>query len=197
MDATLDVLGSRLRQLRRARELTLEQVAQRIGVSQPTLSRIEGGGRHPSLAQLLALAQVYGVAAGELLDDGGETASAGPVVDPHGEPARAANGLLLRVADRRDPRASLSALHVTVPTDRPRDGGLQRHHGDEWLYVLSGRLRLTLGDDDHLLDPGTVAHFDAARPHRLDADGDDDVELLLVAAQPAAGTLAERIGSMG
>lgn len=190
----LNDLGPRLRRLRRERELTLEQVAARIGLSQPTLSRIEAGARQPSLAQLLGLAGIYGVAAGDLLDERGG-APADPVVVPADQPPRAGNGLLLRVADRREPRAALSALHVTVPAERAGDGALQRHHGDEWIYVLSGRLRLTLGDVVRVLEPGTVAHFDAALPHRLDADGDEDATLLLVAAQPAAGTLEDRIGS--
>lgn len=184
----LDTLGPRLRRARRACELTMEQVAARSGISQPTLSRLEAGRRQPSLAQLLALARLYGVAVGELLADAGEAPAA--VIDPATAPEREANGLRYRVVDRQDAGAALSALRVTVPAEREgEDGRRHAHSGDEWLYVLAGRLRLTLGDRVHLLDPGMVAHFDAATPHRLDAEDGRDAELLLLAAAPSAEPL--------
>jgi len=187
-EGTIDALGDRLRRIRRARDLTMEQVAERTGISQPTLSRLEAGRRQPSLAQLLTLADLYGASVGELL---GESAAAagGAVIDPADSAEREGNGLRFRVVDRGDPGSALSAIQVTVPADR---GGsrLYRHPGDEWLYVLKGRLRLTLGDAAHVLTPGMVAHFDATTPHRLDAEGRRDVELLLVAARPAAQVLA-------
>ncbi|MGZ8689874.1 MAG: cupin domain-containing protein [Aeromicrobium sp.] len=39
------------------------------------------------------------------------------------------------------------------------------HDGHEWLYVLSGRMRLVLGDHDLILEPGEVAEFDTQVPH--------------------------------
>jgi quercetin dioxygenase-like cupin family protein len=165
----------------------MEQVAERTGMSQPTLSRLEADQRQPSLAQLLTLADLYGVSVSELL---GETSGrAAAVIDPAQSTEREGNGLRFRVVDRGEPGAALSAIQVTVPADR---GGSQpyQHPGDEWLYVLKGRLRLTLADTAHVLAPGMVAHFDATTPHRLDAEGRRDVELLLVAARPSAQVLA-------
>lgn len=181
----MNELGDRLRRARRARDLTMEQVAGRTGISQPTLSRLEAGKRDPSLAQLLTLAELYAVAVGELLGQG----ATGAVIDPDDAPERAGNGLRFRVVDRQDAGAALSALRVTVPAGRS-EGQRYEHAGDEWLYVLSGRLRLTLGDATHVLQPGMVAHFDASVPHRLAAEGKRDVELLLVAARPAVQPLA-------
>jgi len=187
LPAGLAALGDRLRRIRRARELTLEQVAERTGISQPTLSRLESGRRQPSLAQLLTLADQYGASVGDLLGEGGERGAA--VIDPARSAEREGNGLRFRVVDRGDAGSALTAIQVTVPADR---GGsrLYQHPGDEWLYVLEGRLRLTLADTAHLLTPGMVAHFDATTPHRLDAEGRRDVVLLLVAARPAAQVLA-------
>jgi quercetin dioxygenase-like cupin family protein len=76
-------------------------------------------------------------------------------------------------------------MRVVVPAGRLR-GQRYEHAGEEWLYVLSGRLRLTLGDTEAELGPGDTAQFDARVPHRLAAGGDEDVELLLVAAPVAA-----------
>ena len=56
-----------------------------------------------------------------------------------------------------------------------------QHEGEQWLYVLSGRLCLEIGGDELVLAPGDAAHFDADNPHKLCALDDEDAEILLVA----------------
>lgn len=64
----LDVVGPRLRDLRKVRELTLAHVSARTGISTSTLSRLESGGRRPTLELLLPLARAYDVPLDELVD---------------------------------------------------------------------------------------------------------------------------------
>jgi mannose-6-phosphate isomerase-like protein (cupin superfamily) len=52
------------------------------------------------------------------------------------------------------------------------------HEGYEWLYVLSGRMRLVLGDHDLVLGPGEVAEFDTRVPHWFGSDGQQAAEVL-------------------
>ena len=54
----------------------------------------------------------------------------------------------------------------------------QAHEGYEWLYVLDGRLRLVLGDQDLVLHPGEAAEFDTRVPHWFGSRGDGPVEVL-------------------
>jgi quercetin dioxygenase-like cupin family protein len=73
----------------------------------------------------------------------------------------------------------MQALRVHVP--HGTQGDIVRvHPGEEWLYVLRGRLRLRLGDTAHLLDAGDSAHFDSLTPHRLAAADSAGCELLFV-----------------
>jgi hypothetical protein len=71
----------------------------------------------------------------------------------------------------------LQALKLLLPplTGTP---DLQSHEGYEWLYVLDGRLRLLLGDQDLVLVPGEAAEFDTHVPHALGSAGPQAVELL-------------------
>lgn len=135
--------------------------------------------RQPSLAALLALARAFGLSVSELVD-GGERV--GEVV-ARGEEAheQRGNGLRYQLLSPRAGRGALEAMRVVVAADRP-SGPLYEHSGEEWLYVLSGRLRLVLGDGQTELGPGDAAQFDARVPHRLAAASEEDVELLLVAA---------------
>ena len=61
-----------------------------------------------------------------------------------------------------------------------RADSLLRHNGREFGVVLSGRLGVTVGFDEYLLGPGQSITFDAATPHRLHNDGDEDATVIWV-----------------
>ncbi|WP_345622467.1 XRE family transcriptional regulator [Streptomyces ziwulingensis] len=173
--ADLPAVAPQLRALRRRASLTLEVAARAAGLSPAHLSRLETGQRQPSLPMLLALARVYGTTVSELL---GETAADrdAVVVAADMEPT-AAGGWTYRQAGAAG--RAMQALRVQVPYGSQGDI-VRVHPGEEWLYVLSGRLRLRLGDTAHLLGPGDSAHFDSLTPHRLAAQDHDGVEVLFV-----------------
>ncbi|MEU0335484.1 XRE family transcriptional regulator [Streptomyces sp. NPDC006193] len=168
-------VAPRLRALRRRAGLTLEAAARAAGLSPAHLSRLETGQRQPSLPMLLALARVYGTTVSDLL---GETAADRDAIVRAAdmEPTRAGGWTYVRAGA---PGRGMQALRVRVPYGSQGDI-VRVHPGEEWLYVLTGRLRLRLGDSAHLLAPGDSAHFDSLTPHRLAAEDHDGVELLFV-----------------
>lgn len=171
----LHAVAPQLRALRRRAGLTLEAAARSAGLSPAHLSRLETGQRQPSLPMLLALARVYGTTVSDLL---GETiADRDAVVRASDmEPTRAGGWTYFQAGA---PGRGMQALRVRVPYDTQGDI-VRVHPGEEWLYVLKGRLSLRLGDTAHLLAPGDSAHFDSLTPHRLAAEDHDGVELLFV-----------------
>jgi transcriptional regulator with XRE-family HTH domain len=171
----LPAVAPQLRALRRRASLTLEAASRAAGLSPAHLSRLETGQRQPSLPMLLALARVYGTTVSELL---GETVAEPDAVTRAAdvEPSTA-GGWTYRQAGA--PGRGMQALRVHVP--HGAQGDIVRvHPGEEWLYVLTGRLRLRLGDTAHVLAPGDSAHFDSLTPHRLAAADHDGAELLFV-----------------
>ncbi|MEV7384634.1 MULTISPECIES: XRE family transcriptional regulator [unclassified Streptomyces] len=171
----LPAVAPQLRSLRRRAGLTLETAARDAGLSPAHLSRLETGQRQPSLPMLLALARVYGTTVSDLL---GETVADRDAIVRAGdmEPTRAGGWTYWQAgASGR----GMQSLRVRVP--HGSQGDIVRvHPGEEWLYVLQGRLRLRLGDTTHVLAPGDSAHFDSLTPHRLAAEDHDGVELLFV-----------------
>ncbi|MEU9117078.1 XRE family transcriptional regulator [Streptomyces sp. NPDC048483] len=171
----LVTVAPRLRDLRRRSGLTLEAAARQVGLSPAHLSRLETGRRQPSLPMLLALARTYGTTVSDLL---GETA---PERDPilragRTEPSEAGGWTYWTVGGAG---RAMQALRVHVP-QRAQGELVRVHPGEEWLYVLKGRLRLTLGEAAHVLDPGDAAHFDSLTPHRIAAASRGGTELLFV-----------------
>ncbi|WP_327698924.1 helix-turn-helix domain-containing protein [Streptomyces sp. NBC_00459] len=171
----LPLVAPRLRALRRRASLTLEAAAGAAGLSPAHLSRLETGQRQPSLPMLLGLARIYGTTVSELL---GETvADRDAIVRAADMEPTAAGGWSYWQAGASG--RGMQALRVHVP--HGAQGDIVRvHPGEEWLYVLKGRLRLRLGDTAHVLAPGDSAHFDSLTPHRLAADGRDGTDLLFV-----------------
>lgn len=171
----LPAVAPQLRALRRRASLTLEAAARAAGLSPAHLSRLETGQRQPSLPMLLALARIYGTTVSELL---GETvADRNAVIRAAGMEPNAAGGWTYWQAGA--PGRGMQALRVRVPYGVQGDI-VRVHPGEEWLYVLTGRLRLRLGDTAHALEPGDSAHFDSLTPHRLAAAGPEGTELLFV-----------------
>ncbi|WP_035798935.1 helix-turn-helix domain-containing protein [Kitasatospora mediocidica] len=171
-------LGARLREQRQSNRLTLEAAAARVGLSPAYLSRLETGRRQPSLPVLLGLARAYGGTVAGLL--GEQVGEPDPVIRGGAiEPGRAGGWGYRRAGV---PGRAMQALRVHVPPG-VQDEVVRVHPGEEWLYVLQGRLRLTLGDTVHLLDPGDSAQFDSLTPHCIAADPTGvyaGVELLFV-----------------
>lgn len=168
-------VAPRLRDLRRSRGLTLESAAQRAGLSPPISPGSKRAGRQPSLPMLLGLARIYGTTVSELL---GETAPERDAIVRAGRFEGAeADGWMYQQAGGSG--RAMQALRVRVPYGA--QGDLVRvHPGEEWLYVLAGRLRVSLGDTVHDLGPGDSAHFDSLTPHRIAAVDRDGSELLFV-----------------
>ncbi|MCX3062421.1 helix-turn-helix domain-containing protein [Streptomyces beihaiensis] len=171
----LPAVAPRLRALRRRASLTLEVAAGSAGLSPAHLSRLETGHRQPSLPMLLSLARTYGTTVSELL--GEAPADRDAVVRAGSAEATKAGGWTYVQAGA--PGRGMQALRVHVP--HGAQGDIVRvHPGEEWLYVLTGRLRLRLGDTSHRLGPGDSAHFDSLTPHKIAAADASGVELLFV-----------------
>jgi transcriptional regulator with XRE-family HTH domain len=187
--------GARLRQLRLQRGWTLEELACRSRLSKAFLSRLESGGRQASIAAALTLAGIFNVSLASLFES---ALAAEPCVIVRGADARmkSLNGLKYAPLSNAGRFFNLQPIKVTVPLSR-RGHEHYHHDGEEWIYVLSGGLTLSLAGKGYDLEPGDAAHFDSRLPHRLIARGDRDAEVLLVAspvatmAQPAAASISQ------
>jgi len=181
MTATKDltIIGHRLRQAREERGLTLDQLSALSGLSKPHLSRLETGERQPSIAALLELVGVLGIQVSTLF---GEDAVSAPLALHTPDTARHdAGGLEIAPCSGYSDSRVLEALRITVNPGRPPAPAV-RHGGEEWLYVLGGTLELEYDGQLYQIEPGTSAHFDANRPHRMTAPR-AAAEVLLVAGE--------------
>jgi transcriptional regulator with XRE-family HTH domain len=198
-------VGSRLRQERERRGISLRELARRVGVSPSLVSQIELDRVNPSVSTLYALVTELGMTMSDVFGD---------TVQPASRILRERladggdDGLLTRPGRRRvinlasgvhwerltphsDP--DMEFLYVVYPVGAescPPDA-LVTHGGREYGYVTSGTLGVRVGFDEYELDSGTSIAFDSSSPHRLWAIGDEPVHAVWVVIGRAADPRAE------
>ncbi|MFE6964086.1 helix-turn-helix domain-containing protein [Agromyces sp. NPDC057679] len=177
LDRMLDGVAPRLRALRTRRGLTLAELSEETGISASTLSRLESGGRRPTLDLLIRLAAVYRASLDDLV-------GAPQIADPRVHPKPFyRDGKAIIPLTRSNP--DVHAFKMVLPGHPPEAPVEQRaHEGYDWIYVLSGRVRLALGDDEIVLDAGEAAEFDTRVPHGTASASLEPAEVLnLLSAQ--------------
>src|SRR3712207_1429251 len=156
-DDVIATVGPRLRALRNDRGVTLAGLSETTGISVSTLSRLESGQRRATLELLLPLARAYQVPLDELV---GAPATGDPRV--YARPVRRFGQTILPLSRQAGGMQAFKHLIPAGPVQRPEP---KTHEGYEWLYVISGRLRLVLGEHDLVLPAGEAAEFDTRVPH--------------------------------
>ena len=173
--AALDQVGARLQRIRTQRGMTLAAVAEATGISKSTLSRLETGHRRATLDLLLALSHVYRVPLDDLV---AAPAEGDPRIRL--KPGRVKGRTVIPLTSQP---GGVQAWKIVVPTSNATPE-LRAHDGHEWIYVLSGRMRLVIGDQDRMLEPGDTASFDTTEPHWFGSTGAEPAEILSIFSRP-------------
>ena len=175
------LLGARLRQLRRLKGLTVDELARAVDVDKAHVSRIENNLKTPSIATLAQLAKALGVSIGHLL---GETLDKSEIKVTRAaqlaEPMRAQEGTQHRFMPllHSDAVGSFEAFLV-VPGPDP--GATEaRHAGQEMLYILSGQVEVVFHTHAVQVGAGDCIHFPGYLQHRLRRVGRARAVALLV-----------------
>jgi transcriptional regulator with XRE-family HTH domain len=158
IESVIDGVADRLRELRARSGRTLSDLSAQTGVSISTLSRLESGLRRPTLDLLIRLASAYGASLDDLV-------GAPQIADPRIHPKLFyRDGRAIIPLTKHNP--DVIAFKMLLP-GHPPDAPVATkvHAGYDWIYVLSGRIRLVIGDDETVLTPGEAAEFDTRRPH--------------------------------
>jgi transcriptional regulator with XRE-family HTH domain len=164
------VVRTRLRSLRNTLGLSLDELAARTNLSPSTISRVETGKRTISLDILLPLARALQVDFDELLDvRSDDDVVIRPVPNSSGERT---SWMLSR------PTASTIAVKMRIePTRKSQE--LRVHPGHDWFFVITGHVRLSLGEREIIVQAGESAEFTTMTPHAF-AAVDGPAELIMI-----------------
>ena len=173
-----------LRQQRKVQQLSLDDLAQKSGVSRAALSQIEGARTNPTLAVLWKIAVGLGIPFQQLL---GTQAGSGPKILRAGDspPLRSANGQM--ESRLLSPGGAPPGLEVYELRLSPRGSYQSEAHSKgttETLVVLTGALRMTVGDEAYDLATGDTIFFNADVTHVYESRSSHPTRCLNVICYP-------------
>lgn len=172
-------IGARLRALRQARQMTIEQVAESVGITKSFLSRVERDITSPSVSSLVAICDVLDAGIGELF-----ATSDAQLVRGSDAPRIDLSGIDTRerlVSPRRNNRFQV----IRSSVDPGGNGGdeLYTINADvELMHVISGSVEVWFSDQSHELDAGDSITFQGREPHQWRSESGAELVWVIVPA---------------
>jgi transcriptional regulator with XRE-family HTH domain len=165
-------IGNRIKELRKEAGLTLKQLAKATELSAPLISKIENGLAMPSLPTLRLIADALKVNPGYFFRDEDQR---GYVISRQGNrkivvsergPARKISYELELLAEGMENPFMEPAIVTLMGKEQGKEVELATHAGQESLYVIEGRMELTLGEKKYTLKKGDAAYWNGSVPHK-------------------------------
>jgi quercetin dioxygenase-like cupin family protein/DNA-binding transcriptional regulator YiaG len=173
--------GCKMRQLRQAKKMSLEHLANETGYSQRYLKEIEEGIAIPPVSAVIQIAKVLSIDSGSFLSSEGQEASEKRRRESFFKRTQAYSYQTLTPSAETK---HMKAFLVTIDPKQDHRMVEYRHEGEEFLYVLKGQVEVMVGEDQNLLQKGETLHFDSGIIHKLRNISEEVVELLVVIYTP-------------
>ncbi len=189
----LVAIGTRLHDLRRQRGMTLDVLAEKTGFTKSYLSKIENSKKVPPIASLIRISKALEADLSNLFDGADNSLPAERKISlvrfDERRPAVAGGssfGYDYQSLVRGSFKRQMEPFIATFPNSISEDVRFE-HEGEELIFVVSGRVRFTVGNDVFVLQTGDSLFFDAALPHRGESVAGDAKALIIVVGPTASG----------
>ena len=171
-------LGAKIKKMRQEKGFSLEDLANETGRSVAYLEEVEANGEIPPVAVLLQLSRAMKLGTDEFLKPD-ETAAQ----RQEAEAKRTAHYSYQALSPAKSDR-HLKPFAISIPAGDEHTGVGYRHEGEEFVYVLSGQVVLTVGENSRQLAEGECHHFNSAVPHHMANPGEAETKLLVILYVP-------------
>jgi len=173
-------IGKRLLKLRREKKLTLKHMANETGLATQYISKIEKGEVIPPVAVLLQLSRALEIDSSLLLQEEKSRASKKSADDYQ----RRTEDYTYETLTPEARHKHLKAFKVFIDPKAHHKGVGYQHVGEEFIYVLVGKIEVKVGENKNELGPGECVHFNSSIVHRLKNLSTEKAELIVVLYTP-------------
>jgi quercetin dioxygenase-like cupin family protein len=172
-------VGSKIKKVRTEKNFTLEQVANQTGFSTEYLRDLEAGNVIPPVGTLLQIARALEIESGFFLKEQESTLK--DRVDAY---AKRTDNYAYTTLTPGAENKHLKAFRVTIDSMQNHKGVGYQHEGEEFVYVLGGKVEITVGENVNTLGEGESLHFNSGIKHMLRNVSEEKAELLVVIYGP-------------
>ena len=191
MDQT-KIVGEKIKSLRETKEISIAELAERTGLAEEQINRIENNVDIPSLAPLIKIARALGVRLGTFLDDQDEM---GAVVYHKDEETKETISFSNNAMDTRTHMRYLSLAKsksdrhmepfiVDIEATNDTEYSLSSHEGEEFIYVMEGVVEVSHGKKIHVIKAGDSIYYDSIVPHHVHGHECQAAKILAVVYTP-------------
>ena len=173
-------IGKRLLKLRKEKKLSLKNLANETGLSINRISQIEKGEIIPPVAVILQLSRALEIDSSILLRE--EKRLAGKQSDADFQ--KRTEDYTYETLTPEARHKHLKAFKITIDPKSDHKGVSYQHLGEEFVYVLKGRVEVMVGENKNILTPGKSLHFNSSIIHKLRNTSAEKAELLVVLYTP-------------
>lgn len=172
-------VGQKIKKARTAKKLKLEQLANETGFAVDYLKEIESGKAIPPVGALLQISRALEIDSGSLLKEP-ESRLESRIKAHTKRTENYAYTTLTPGAENKH----LKAFLVTIEAMQNHKGVGYHHEGEEFVYMLTGKIEVVVGEHVNVLENGDSLHFNSGIRHQLRNISDETAELLVVIYSP-------------
>lgn len=176
-------VGTRLRQLRQARDLSQRELAKRAGVTNSTISLIEQNSVSPSVSSLKKILDALPVSISAFFA-GDEVSQPRPFYRAEELTEIGDGRLSWRLVAARRPDRSMSILHERYPPGSDTGEEMLEHEGEEGGVVVAGEIEITVNGEVAILGAGDAYYFDSRLSHRFRNVGEGECVIVSANTPP-------------
>ena len=179
-------LGKRIQQYRINKGLTLQELAEKTGLTKGYLSKIENAEKAPPVSTLINLAKALNINISEIFGETEENSSICLVKkSDRRNIARDGSvfGYAYQTLAHKFSNKHMEPYVLTLPL-KPKENALFQHKGEEILFVLEGTMKFFHGEKEFIVEEGDCIYFDGSIPHYGICQGNEEVKCVMVIYTP-------------
>lgn len=183
-------LGARICKFREERKMSREELAEASGLGAEMIQALEEENLYPSIGPLQKIARALNVRLGTFMDD---EVTRDPIVvrkSDHESDLTMQKSRTKRAAfnfhslGKGKSDRNMEPFFIEISPEPDEDRHLSSHQGEEFIVVVSGKLLVRYGKEEHILEQGDSIYYNSIVPHYVGAAGDEKAEIYAVIYYP-------------
>ena len=191
MDNT-QIVGEKIKSIRETKQISVSELAERTGLAEEQINRIENNVDIPSLAPLIKIARALGVRLGTFLDDQDEVGAVvcrkeelnNSTISFSNNEMNARTHMQYHSLSNSKAVRHMEPFIIDIATTEETNYELSSHEGEEFIFVMEGAVEIAYGKKTHVIEAGDSIYYDSIVPHHVHGYQGQAAKILAVVYTP-------------